>query len=312
MAVNLEPGMVVFGHRIERLLGRGGMGTVYLARQLSLAGRWRSRCCNWHLLRQEHAVEDFLREARAAARLNHPHLVICHDAHADADQSLYCYSMEYVPGRSVGETMRTSGVLTRQTALHLTYQIASALGCAHSHGLVHRDVKPDNIIITSGAAAKLVDLGLARDRLGGDTTTASGMRLVIVGTPEFSSPEQGRTPHRTTAASDVFSLGATLWYMLCGKPPFQGETVIDLIVRAQVDPLEFNDKIPEDCHRLLELMMAKDPEDRLPNGGAVVAALEAMAQGRQVELPPREGDDEVASTVPGQRQRRQRRLRRFR
>ncbi len=309
----LAVGSEVLGYRVERLLGRGGMGTVYLARQLSLGRPVALKVLHPQLLRHASAVEDFLREARAAARLNHPHLVACHDAQADAESRIYCYSMEYVAGQTLGQMMRERGPIDRKMALHVTYQIASALGYAHVHSLVHRDVKPDNIIVTQGATAKLLDLGLARDRLGGEAATSSGMRLTIVGTPEFSSPEQGRTPHLATSASDVYSLGATLFYLLSGKPPFQGETVIDLIVRAHLDPLEFPDSIPEDCRPLLELMLARDPQDRLPHGAAVVSALEALAQGQVPTLPPETGEETEASTpAVNLQQRRRRRLRRYR
>lgn len=310
MAETLAVDTEVLGYRIERLLGRGGMGTVYLARQLSLGRPVALKVLHPHLLRQASAVEDFLREARAAARLNHPHLVACHDAQADPERRLYCYSMEYVPGKTLSQLLREQGPLDRKMALHITYHIASALGCAHAHELVHRDVKPDNIMITSGATAKLLDLGLARDRLGGDATTASGMRLLIVGTPEFSAPEQARTPYRVTSAADVYALGATLFAMLTGRAPFSGETVIDLVVRSHLEEVEYPEQVPEDCRPLLALMLAKDPAERLPHGAAVVSALEAMAQGRVPTLPK---PIEAAVEDEGSPQRRRmRRLRRFR
>src|SRR3954469_6360985 len=127
----LPAGTVVFGYQIERLLGRGGMGTVYLARQQSLNRPVALKVLHPHLMRNPQAVEDFLREARATARLNHPHLVVCHDAQADATAKLYCYSMEYVPGKSAIELMKSDGVFKRASALHVVYQIASALGYAH-------------------------------------------------------------------------------------------------------------------------------------------------------------------------------------
>jgi serine/threonine-protein kinase len=316
MAELLPAGTDIFGYRIERLLGRGGTGTVYLARQLSLNRAVALKVLHPHLLRNPQAVEDFLREAAATARLNHPHLVVCHDAHAEAVEKVYCYSMEYVPGRSAIEVMKQEGVFKRAMALHITYQIASALGYAHQHGLIHRDVKPDNILVTSNHVAKLLDLGLARDKISGDSGAGGGSgarRLVIVGTPEYSSPEQSRDPRRATASSDVYSLGATLYHMLTGRPPFSGDTVIDLIVRAATEDLDFPEAIPEDCRELLRLMLARDPDERLPHGASVVAALEAVAQGRKPQLPIQvETQTSEEAVVGGPPRKRMRRVRRYR
>jgi eukaryotic-like serine/threonine-protein kinase len=285
MSEQLKPGTVVFGYVIERLLGRGGMGTVYLARQQSLNRAVALKILHPHQLRNPAAVEDFLREARATARLNHQHLVTCHDAQADPEQHLYCYSMEYIPGQTVSAIMKVEGPMKRSMALHVTYQIASALGYAHQHSLVHRDVKPDNILVNKNGVAKLLDLGLVRDRLDGVGSTSAGKKLMIVGTPEFSAPEQSRNPRLATSASDVYSLGATLYYMLSGRPPHTGETVIDLIVRAATEQVFYPESIANDCRELLQLMLARSAEDRLPHGAAVVAALEALAQGRTPKLP---------------------------
>ena len=312
MTEPIVPGTVLFGYEIGRVIGRGGMGTVYLARQLSLNRAVAVKVLHPQLLRNPAAVEDFLREARSSARLNHPHLVSTHDAHADPEKRLYCYSMEYVAGRSVTELMRSDGPLPRSLALHLAYQVASALGSAHQHDLVHRDVKPDNIMVTTSSNAKLLDLGLARDRLGGDTTTAGGHKLIIIGTPEFSAPEQSRVPHLATAASDVYSLGATIFFMLTGYAPFRGETLIDMIVSASTDELDFPPSIPEDCHVLLSLMMARDPHDRLPHGAAVVSALETLAQGKVPSLPPSLHSSSELTAVSPLAKRRRRPMRRFR
>ncbi|MBA3710500.1 MAG: serine/threonine protein kinase [Planctomycetes bacterium] len=294
MVENLKSGTVVFGYVIERLLGRGGMGTVYLARQQSLNRAVALKILHPHQLRNPAAVEDFLREARATARLNHQHLAICHDAQADPEKQLYCYSMEYVSGQTVSATMQGEGPMKRSMALHITYQIASALGYAHQHSLVHRDVKPDNILVNKNGVAKLLDLGLVRDRLDGVGSTSAGKKLMIVGTPEFSAPEQSRNPRTATPASDVYSLGATLYYMLAGRPPHTGETVIDLIVRAATEPVFFPESISQDCRVLLQLMLARNPEERLPHGAAVVAALEALAQGREPKLPDKRAQTETS------------------
>jgi serine/threonine-protein kinase len=279
----LAAGVEIHGYVIQHLLGRGGMGNVYLATQKSLDRQVALKILHPNRLRNPAAIEGFLREARAAAQLNHPHIVAVHDVFVDAERKLYCYSMEYVEGLTASQLVQSQGVLKRAQALHLTYQIAKALGQAHRQGMVHRDVKPDNILITKSGSAKLLDLGLVRDRIM--QAPESGSRVLsIVGTPEYSAPEQHRNPKQAVPGSDVYSLGATLFFLLVGRPPISGETIIDLIVRVATEPLSFPANIPPDCRKLLDLMLAKRPSDRLYDGDAVVEALRAISEGRMPHL----------------------------
>lgn len=298
----LAPGSVLFGYRIEAVLGRGGMGTVYKAVQISLARPVALKVLGGRYARHPHLAEGFLAEARASARLTHPHLVTVHDVHADPARQLYAYAMEFVPGETLTQLVQRQGPLTRQYALHLVYQVAQALGAAHRQGLVHRDVKPGNILVTAQGLAKLADLGLVRDLLEGRRQHLGGSSLLtIVGTPGWAAPEQSRDPQQATPASDVFALGCTLYYALTGEPPFAGSTVIDTIVRVCMDEPQFPAEFPRDCRQLLALMLAKDPGERLPDGDAVVRALEDLAHGR---LPRLEGGRTMAavrSPVPVRR-----------
>ncbi len=293
MSDDLAPGTTLFGYVIERVLGRGGMGTVYLAMQISLNRRVALKVLHQSRVKNPKAADDFFREAAAAARLNHPNLVGVHDLQADTQRGLYAFSMEYISGLTGVQLVAEQGVLPRAKALHLTFQIASALAYAHKQGFVHRDIKPENILIIDGKIAKLLDLGLAYNRLGsvGATTPerhqSSGRKLSIVGTPDYSSPEQSRNPQNATAASDVWSLGATLYFLLTGETPFDGETVIDLIVSTAIDPLEYPPQVTADCRALLELMMAKDVGKRLANGEEVLTALQEIARNERPTLPPR-------------------------
>ena len=239
-------------------------------------------------------VEACSNEASAAAMLNHPGLVGVHDLQADTHLGLYVFSMEYVPGETAHQLIARQGQLPRATALHLIHQIASTLAYAHKHGFVHRDIKPENILVIDGRTTKLLDLGLAYNRLGSVGSpqvlhrNQSGVRMLsIVGTPDYSAPEQSRNPERATAASDVWSLGATLWFLLTADTPFDGETVIDLIVTAATEPLDYPTHISPDCRALLELMMAKDPANRLANGDEVLVALRQIARGEKPTLPKR-------------------------
>jgi len=310
----IPTGTELFGYRIEGVLGRGGMGTVYKATQLSLLRTVAVKVLGGRFARHPQLANDFLREARSSAKLTHQNLVMVHDVHTDPSRNLYAYAMEYVPGITLGAMVTEQGVLKRATALHLIYQIAQALAAAHRADLIHRDIKPDNILVTQNGLAKLLDLGLVRDRLEGQAARQPGRRLLtIVGTPGWSAPEQSRNPDDGSTASDVFSLGATLFFALTGQQPFSGETVIDLIVRVCTEELVYPASIPRDCQQLLDLMLAKDPENRLPDGEAVVKALEDLAKGKVPKLTDT-GSRELATVggtrtpSPGIR----RRLRRFR
>lgn len=311
----LAPGTELFGYRVEKVLGKGGMGTVYKATQLSLQRPVALKVLGGKVVRNPQLAADFLKEARATAKLSHQNLVMVHDVHAEPARNLYAYSMEYVPGVTVNRLVAEQGPLKRQLALHVTYQIASALAAAHRADLIHRDVKPENILVTQNGLAKLLDLGLVRDRLEGQVVRSPGRRLLtLVGTPEYSAPEQSRNPDEASTASDVFSLGGTLFQMLTGQQPFTGETVIDLIVRVAMEPVDYPATMGRDCRQLLELMLAKQPEDRLPDGDAVVKALEDIAKGKAPRLPEDSGDlatsgNPMRTPLPV---RRRRRLRRFR
>jgi eukaryotic-like serine/threonine-protein kinase len=287
----LPPGTELFGYVIGRKIGKGGMGTVYLAKQKSLDRQVALKVLHPHRLQHANAVENFLREARNAAKLNHENLVAIHAIHADTDRGVYCYSMEYVPGASATKLVVDNGPLKRPLAMHLTYQVAQALAHAHRHDLVHRDVKPDNILVTESGVAKLLDLGLVRDRME-DLTEPGARLLTIVGTPEYSAPEQSRNPTHAGPASDVYSLGATLYFLLTGKVPFLGHTVIDTIVRAATEPVRYPDNVPADCRALLDLMLAKRPTARLRDGDAVVTALKDMAEGKSPSLHADLGADD--------------------
>ncbi len=308
----IPPGTEMFGYRIEGVLGRGGMGTVYKAIQLSLQRTVAVKVLGGRFARSPQMANDFLREARATAKLTHQNLVMVHDVHADPERRLYAYVMEYVPGTTLSQMVTDQGPLKRASALHITYQIAQALAAAHRADLIHRDIKPDNILVTQNGLAKVLDLGLVRDRLEGQTVRTPGRRLLtIVGTPEWSAPEQSRDPDEASTASDIFSLGATLFYAMTGQPPFNGNTVIDLIVNVCTQDPTYPATIPRDCQALLDLMLAKDPDRRLSDGEALVKAMEDLAKGKTPKLDDT-GSREFAAATPGRTPMPGRRRRRFR
>lgn len=314
-AESIPPGTELFGYRIDGVLGRGGMGTVYKATQLSLQRTVAVKVLGGRFARHPQLAEDFLKEARSTAKLTHQNLVMVHDVHADPGRRLYAYSMEYVPGTTLTRMVAEQGPLKRASALHIIYQIAQALAAAHRADLIHRDIKPDNILVTGNGLAKLLDLGLVRDRMEGQQVARTpGRRLLtIVGTPEWSAPEQSRNPDEASTASDVFSLGATLFYALTGQAPFTGDTIIDLIVRVCTEEVRYPGTMARDCQQLLDLMLAKNEDARLADGAAVVRALEEVAKGKAPRLYET-GSGELAAIVPGRTPLplRRRRLRRFR
>ncbi|MFW5845470.1 MAG: serine/threonine-protein kinase [Planctomycetota bacterium] len=277
-SINLQPGNELGPYQLKRTLGSGGMGTVYLATQLRLDRDVALKVIKPSRVVNPGAAENFLREAARTAQLNHPHLVAVHDAGRDEATGLVYYAMTYVDGSTLRRVVINQKTIPPEHALRLAHECALGLGHAHQQGLVHRDLKPDNVLISQEKRAMVTDLGLAMDRLGNQRLN-SAKTLAIVGTPEYAAPEQSRNPSRAVPASDVFSLGCCLHFMLTGKDPFDGETLLDLVVRvATEEPDGWEDLAP--AHRdLLELLMAKDPEDRPADGSEAAEAITLTARG---------------------------------
>jgi serine/threonine-protein kinase len=227
---SVAPGTIVGRYVIRKELGRGACGVVLdaydqalsrpVALKLLIAGRDAS----------DAQLRRFLREARAASSLRHDHIVTVHDLGEDAGR-LYL-AMDRIEGRTLGEIVQKDGPLAPRRAFEIALDIARALEHAHAHGIVHRDVKPDNILVDGSGRAFLTDFGLARD-LGEDARlTATGQ---VVGTPAFASPEQ-LAGQAVDARSDVYSLGATLFEAITGKPPFDGSTYALLSWKVMYEP----------------------------------------------------------------------------
>ena len=273
---------------IERELGHGGMATVYLARDAK-----HGRLVAIKVLRPELAaaigVERFLREIQIAARLNHPHIVTLHDS-GEIDGLLY-YVMPYVEGESLRQRLERSGPLPVDEAVRLGREVAGALGYAHQQGIVHRDVKPENILLQAGHAM-VTDFGIARavTAAGGAELTSSG---VTVGTPLYMSPEQV-VGDPVDARSDVYSLGCTLYEMLSGAPPYAGASALAVLASHAADPVpslrQRRGEVPPALERTVSRAMAKLPDQRYASASALDAALASGAA-----APP--------STPPGRRRR---------
>jgi len=266
------------GYRCERLLGRGGMGEVWLAQHLALQRNVALKVMRPELAKDRDFAERFLREARAAAKLTHPGVVNVYDA-GQADGHLYL-AMEYVSGGDLGQFLSSKRASIDQ-ALDLIIRAAEGLQAIHDAGLVHRDLKPDNILIDAQGHPRIADLGLARTQVGDDRMTATGMAM---GTPAYMSPEQAQGSPDLDGRSDVYSLAATLFAVLAGRPPFSGPTPYVTVARVLNDPAPnlhtLNPKVPIAVATVIAQALSKQPGMRPASARAFATALEQARHGR--------------------------------
>lgn len=267
-------GQVIGGYRLESILGRGGMGIVYRATQVSLHRTVALKVLSPRLAHNPKFVTQFLTEARAAAQLHHPNVVTIFDVASESD--LHYYSMEVFEGGSVEGLLKREKKLPVDRALSIARDAARALEFAESKKLLHRDVKPDNLMLTAQGVAKLADLGLAAT-----TAQAEGgaEKQQIFGTPHFVSPEQARggpVDHR----SDLYSLGATIFRIITGRTPFTGASVSEILeaARTQEAPAlrSLEPQVPEAVEQLVARLLKKSPSERPANATEVIAAIDAV------------------------------------
>lgn len=267
----------IAGYRLLELLGEGAMGAVYKARQLSLDRDVAIKVLSPELAKDEAFVKRFQTEAKAVARLNHTNLISGIDV-GDADGIKYLV-MEYADGNTVASLLRRGGALDEERALVIALQTARALEHAHKAGLVHRDVKPDNIIITREGVAKLCDLGLAR--LEGATESVGRM-----GTPAYISPEQARGDTDVDARTDLYSLGATLFHMLTGRPPYEAAQAAAVLAKHLTEPVPSLASAGADAaprtEDIVRRLLAKSPAERYTSATELIPDLDAAV--RELQL----------------------------
>ena len=266
-------------YRIERELGRGGMATVYLANDVK-----HHRQVAIKVLRADLATllgpERFLREVEIAAKLNHPHILPLYDS-GDADGFLF-YVMPYIKGESLRAKLEREQQLSVEESLAVTRQAASALGHAHAHGVIHRDVKPENILLHEGEAM-VADFGiaLAASATPDERLTETGL---VLGTPEYMSPEQAMSESALDGRSDVYSLACVLYEMLAGEPPHTGPNARALLAKQLVDPVpairRLRAAVPAAVEQAIMKALANAPADRFSSASAFVEALTAPAGAR--------------------------------
>jgi len=274
----------VGGFELLERLGQGGMGVVYKARQLSMDRIVAVKILPPRLAKDQAFVERFVREAQSAAKLSHPNIVQGIDVGV-ADGTYY-FAMEFVDGPTVKAVLLRAGTLEEKRALGIVQGVARALEHAHGRGIVHRDIKPDNIMVASDGTVKLADLGLARSVEKPTTLTVEGSAL---GTPYYMAPEQIRGLPDIDTRADIYALGATLFHLVTGQFPYDGPSAAAIMTRHVTDPVPSartaNPNVSRACDELIRRMMAKDPADRPQTPAELIGDIDDALAGR-VHLRP--------------------------
>jgi serine/threonine protein kinase len=257
-------------------IGDGGLGTVYKATQLSMSRGVALKVLHKKWLADEEFKKRFLLEARLAGRLSHQNLIQVHDV--GRDRGVYYFSMEFVDGETVEDMIEREGPLEAATAIDYTLQVLRAIGYIRTFDIVHRDIKPGNMMVTRKGMVKLGDFGFVKSKLDPMIATEGE----VLGTPDYISPEQAMGAETIDWRSDQYSLGCSLYHMVTGRPPYEGSgsSVMRQHIKAELpDPRSINPKIPDSVVQTLERMMAKDPNDRYQTPEQLFEDLELVKMG---------------------------------
>ena len=268
------------GYKILGKLGAGAMAVVYKAKQLSLNRMVAIKVLPKRFSENPEYVERFYKEGQAAGSLNHPNIVQAIDV-GEAGGYHY-FVMEYVEGKTISDDLVAGKIFSESEALEIIVQVANALAHAHACSLIHRDVKPKNIMISNNGTVKLADMGLARATT--DIEAAQSEAGKAYGTPYYIAPEQIRGKIDIDGRADIYGLGATLYHMLTGRVPFMAEDSADVMRKhlreKLVPPDHINTSLSAGVSEVVEIMMAKRKEDRYHNVEELLADLEALQNGR--------------------------------
>jgi serine/threonine-protein kinase len=248
------------GYEIVGKLGEGGLGVVYKAKQVSMNRLVALKVLHPQWAEDEEFRKRFLIEARVVGRLTHNNLIAVYDVGKEGVH--YYFSMEFVEGQSVEDRIETSGAMTVEESIDILIQITRALQYISRMNLVHRDIKPGNIMVAPNGTAKLGDFGFVKSRA--DIDKSLSQEGMVLGTPDYIAPEQAMG-HDVDFRADLYSLGATLYHMVTGEPPFEGSSsvVMEKHIKAHIrSPQDIDPELPDSIVQIIERMMAKRPEDR--------------------------------------------------
>ncbi len=292
----VEIGQVVGGkYKLLRLLGDGGMGSVYEASHEMLGTHVAVKVLHSELLRRSGLIERFLQEARVSAQIRSPHVVQVTDVDRTPEGVAYLV-MELLQGEPLASVVKREGKLSVATACEYTLQILSALEAAHALGVIHRDLKPDNVFLTYAGGKpviKLIDFGIAKlKRAEGSAPQAKNLTVagMLMGTPEYMAPEQAYAADKVDVRADLYSVGCMLYEMLSGQTPVSGEdprVVVLKVERGEVTPLvHLSPQVPPEVAGFVHRAMAPRPEMRFSNATEMRIALEAIASGKRAGTAP--------------------------
>ncbi len=268
------------GYRILERLGQGGTGTVYLAEHEVMRRPVAIKVLPTPLAEDRELLERFRLEARAAAVLDHPNVVHIYDFRQEGP--LHFIVLEYIDGPDLQQMVSRKGPLPISLACEYIRQAALGLQHAHEAGLVHRDIKPANLLVDPTGTVKVLDLGLARYEKGNDSLTERFNSRMVLGTADYLAPEQALNLHNTDSRTDIYSLGATLYTLLAGRPPFHEGSVGQKLMWHQMkqpDPVtKYRPEVPQELADLVNRMLAKKPEDRPATAALVAEELAVWAE----------------------------------
>jgi eukaryotic-like serine/threonine-protein kinase len=289
-----QPGdLIADRYELEELVGSGGMSTVFRARDLQLDRLVAIKILRERYVEDPEYVERFRREARAVAKLSHPNIVTVIDRGDEGGRQYIVF--EHVQGENLKELVTRTGRMSPRRALELVIPVADGLAFAHEHGLVHRDVKPQNVLLSSEGEVKVTDFGIARSLDVEHGVTQTG---TVLGTSEYLAPEQA-SGEPVSPATDEYSLGVVLWELLTGEVPFTGENFVAVALRhVNEPPPRLLDRRPDLSPRLaaaVERALAKDPARRFPSMSALAAELRACLA--ELDAGPAAADDSALTLV---------------
>jgi len=268
------------GYKVTGKLGAGAMAVVYKARQLSLDRTVAIKVLPRRFTEKSDYIKRFFKEGRIAAKLNHNNIVQAIDV-GEAG-GVYFFVMEYVEGKTLYDDLSKGKVFDEAEAIEIIIQLTKALAHAHAHGMIHRDVKPKNVMINKEGVVKLADMGLARET--SDVEAAKNEQGKAFGTPYYIAPEQIRGEVNIDGRADIYALGATFYHMVTGRVPFDASTPAEVMkkhLKAQLTPPDhINTALSQGAAEVIEVMMAKDRQDRYANMEEVLMDLEAVRQGK--------------------------------